>query len=176
MSSSNRPLAAAALAAVLGVPIVTIAAAAQEPAAGRDTTAAAQAIAVAPAETAYLLLDLGGKPLPARIETEWRCYEDVVAGTLRLREDGRWRLETTVRETCGSRSKMEQEDEDGIYRTEASTLRFLDDDGHRNGADRSRDGEIDLDHLDHGTLAEGGVLTVRLADGKTVLRFRREGT
>jgi hypothetical protein len=176
MSSSNRPLAAAALAAVLGVPIVTIAAAAQEPAAGRDTTAAAQAIAVAPAETAYLLLDLGGKPLPARIETEWRCYEDVVAGTLRLREDGRWRLETTVRETCGSRSKMEQEDEDGIYRTEASTLRFLDDDGHRNGADRSLDDEIDLDDLDHGTLAEGGVLTVRLADGKTVLRFRREGT
>ncbi|HVL18913.1 MAG TPA: hypothetical protein VM387_12975 [Gemmatimonadales bacterium] len=176
MSSSNRPLAAAALAAVLGVPIVTIAAAAQEPAAGRETTAAAQAIAVAPAETAYLLLDLGGKPLPARIETEWRCYEDVVAGTLRLREDGRWRLETTVRETCGSRSKMEQEDEDGIYRTEASTLRFLDDDGHRNGADRSLDDEIDLDDLDHGTLAEGGVLTVRLADGKTVLRFRREGT
>jgi hypothetical protein len=100
----------------------------------------------------------------------------VVAGTLRLREDGRWRLETTVRETCGSRSKMEQEDEDGIYRTEASTLRFLDDDGHRNGADRSLDDEIDLDDLDHGTLAEGGVLTVRLADGKTVLRFRREGT
>ena len=175
MSSSNRPLAAAALAAVLGGSIVTIAAA-QEPAAGRDTTAAAQAIAVAPAETPYLLLDLGGKPLPVRVETEWRCYEDVVAGTLRLREDGRWRLETTVRETCGSRSKMEQEDEDGIYRTEASTLRFLDDDGHRNGADRSLDDEIDLDDLDHGTLAEGGVLTVRLADGKTVLRFRREGT
>ena len=175
MSSSNRPLAAAALAAVLGGPIVTIAAAAQEPAAGRDTTAAAQAIAVAPAETPYLLLDLGGKRLPVRIEKEWRCYEDVVAGTLRLREDGRWRLETTVRETCGSRSKMEQEDEDGIYRTEGSTLRFLDDDGHRNRADWGLDGEIDLDDLDHGTLAEGGTLTVRLADGKTVLRFRREG-
>lgn len=175
MSRSNRPLAAAALAAVPGGPIVTIAAA-QEPAAGHDSTAAAQAIAVAPAETPYLLLDLGGKPLPVRIETEWRCYEDVVAGTLRLREDGRWRLETTVRETCGSRSKMEQEDEDGIYRTEGSTLRFLDDDGRRNGVDRSLDGQIDLDDLDHGTLAEGGVLTVRLAVGKAVLRFRREGT
>jgi hypothetical protein len=175
MSSSNRPLAAAALAAGLGL-IVTTGAGAQEPAAGRDTTAAAQAIAVAPAETPYLLLDLGGKPLPVRIEKEGRCYEDVVAGTLRLREDGRWRLETTVRETCGSRSKMEQEDEDGTYRTEGSTLRFLDDDGHRNRADWRLDGEIDLDELDHGTLAEDGVLTVRLADGKTVLRFRREGT
>jgi hypothetical protein len=173
MSSSNRLLAATVLAAGLGL-IVTTGAGAQEPAAAPDDAATPQVIAAAPAETPYLLLDLGGKPLPVRIEREWRCYEDVVAATLRLREDGRWRLESTVRETCGSRSKLEHENEDGTYRAQGSTLRFLDDDGRRNHADW--DGEIDLDDLDHGTLAEGGVLTVRLADNKTVLRFRREGT
>ena len=173
MSSSNRPLAAAALATMLGL-TVTARAGAQAPAEAPDSAAAPQAIASAPAETAYLLLELGGKPLPVRVEQS-RCHEDVVAGTLRLREDGRWRLETSVRETCGSRSKMEHDDEDGTYQAEGSTLRFLDDDGHRNRADWDFDGEIDLDDLDHGTLAEGGDLTVRLADGKTVLRFRREG-
>ena len=73
------------------------------------------------------------------------------------------------------RQPHEHDDEDGTYQAEGSTLRFLDDDGHRNRADWDFDGEIDLDDLDHGTLAEGGDLTVRLADGKTVLRFRREG-
>ena len=172
MSSSIRPLPAMALALVLGLTVNT-GAGAQTPAAAPDS-AAPQAIATAPAETPYLLLDLGGKPLPVRIE-KWRCHEDVVAGTLRLREDGRWRLETSVRETCGNRSKMEHDDEDGIYQAQGSTLRFLDDDGHRNRADWDFDGEIDLDDLDRGTLAETGDLTVRLADGKTVLRFRREG-
>ena len=104
MSSSNRPLAAAALATMVGL-TVTARAGAQAPAEAPDSTAAPQAIASAPAETAYLLLELGGKPLPVRVEQS-RCHEDVVAGTLRLREDGRWRLETSVRETCGSRSKM----------------------------------------------------------------------
>ena len=173
MTISTRPLAATATVAVLGF-TVTAGARAQDSAVP-ESLAFTQAIAAAPAEAPYLLLDLGGKPLPVRIEKEWRCYEDVVAGTLRLREDGRWRLETTVRETCGSRSEMEQEDEDGIYQTQGSSLRFLDDDGHRNRADWSLKGEIDLGDLDLGTMREGGVLTVRLADGKTVLRFRREG-
>jgi hypothetical protein len=70
---------------------------------------------------------------------------------------------------------MEHDDEDGTYQARGSTLRFLDDDGHRNRADWDLDGEIDLDDLDHGTLVEGGALTVHLADGTTVLHFRREG-
>lgn len=160
MSNPDRPLAAVAIAAALSLTV---------------TAAPAAQTAAAPAETRYVLVEVGGKGLPVQIEKEWRCREDVTAGTLRLREDGRWRLETTVRETCGDRAEMEHEDEDGRYRTEGTTIHFLDDDGNRNHADWSLRQEIDLDELDQGTPADGGTLTVRLADGKTVLRFRREG-
>ena len=69
---------------------------------------------------------------------------------------------------------MDQEDEDGTYRTQGATIHFLDDDGNRNDPEwslerrsiwTSSDGSID-----------GGTLTVRLADEKTVLHFRRQGT
>ncbi len=119
-------------------------------------------------------MDVGGKGLPVEIEREWRCRDEVTAGTLVLREGSHWRLQTRVRQTCGDRTEMDQEDEDGMYRTEGATIHFLDDDGNRNDADWSLEREIDLDELDHGSL-DGGMLTVRLADEKTVLRFRRQG-
>jgi hypothetical protein len=161
MTNSNLALAAAAIAAVVSLTVTV--------------GPAAQAVAAVPVETRYVLVDIGGKALPVEIEKGWRCREDVTAGSLILREDGQWRLETSVRETCGDRPAMEQEDEDGTYRAEGTTLHFLDDDGRRNRPDWNPGGEIDLDELDRGTLASGGTLTVRLADEKTVLRFRREG-
>jgi hypothetical protein len=178
MTNSNPAFSAIAIAAAVSL-TVTAAAAAQASPTTPDTSGpsrlAAQAPAGAPAETRYLLLDVGGKALPVEIEKGWRCREDVTAGTLLLREDGHWRLETSVRETCGDRPEMEHEDDDGTYRAEGPTLHFLDDDGNRNHADWNLGGEIDLDELDQGTMAAGGTLTVRLADEKTVLRFRREG-
>jgi hypothetical protein len=168
MPSTNRPLTAAALASVLGF-TVTIAARAQE------TAAAPQAVGAKPAGTRYLLLSVAGKPLPVRIAKEWSCHEDLVAGTLTLQEDGRWRLETTERETCGDRTNTDQEDEDGIYQTQGSTLRFLDDEGRRSHSEWSLHGDLDLDDLDRGTLTEDRDLTVHLVDRTTVLRFRREG-
>lgn len=178
MTNRIRPLAMLAVAATLSV-TATAAATAQVTAAAPDTTGAASHAAPAPAEAAaerrYTLVDVGGKGLPVEIEKEWRCRDEVTAGTLVLREDSRWHLETSIRETCGGRTKMDQEDEDGVYRTEGTTIRFLDDDGERNDADSSLEAEIDLDELDHGSIADGGLLTVRLADEKTVLRFRREG-
>lgn len=178
MTNSNRPLAAVAALAALSL-TVTAAAGAQVSPARPDTTgpsrSAAGADSAAPATTRYVLVDVGGKALPVEIDKEWRCREDLTAATLLLREDGRWRLETSVRETCGNRTEMEHEDEDGRYRAEGTTLHFLDDDGNRNHADWGLGGEIDPDELDQGTMADGGTLTVRLADEKTVLRFRREG-
>jgi hypothetical protein len=174
MANSNHSLAAA-VAAMLSVNLT--AAAAQASPGVPDSTGrpGAQIVAAAPAETRYVLVDVGGKALPVQTKKEWRCREDVTSGTLLLREDGHWRLETAVRETCGDRTETELEDEDGRYRAEGDTLHFLDDDGDRNRADWSLRGDIDLDELDQGTVADGGTLTVRLADDKTVLRFRREG-
>lgn len=178
MTNRNRTLAAVAAAAMLSLTVTPVASA-QATAGTPDTTRAAgpaaQAPAPAPAERRYALVDVGGKGLPVEIEKEWRCRDEVTAGTLVLREDSRWRLETSVREICGDRTKMDQDDEDGTYRTEGATIHFLDDDGNRNEADWSLEREIDLDELDHGTI-DGGTLTVRLADEKTVLRFQRQGT
>lgn len=177
MPNPNWPLAAVAVAATLSLTF-TAAATAQAAPTSADTTrssGAAQAAAAAEAENRYTLVDVGGKVLPVEIEREWRCRDEVTAGTLVLREGSRWRLETNIRETCGGRTEMDQEDEHGTYRTEGTTIHFLDDDGNRNDADWSLKREIDLDELDQGTMAEGGMLTVRLADEKTVLRFRRQG-
>ena len=50
-----------------------------------------------------------------------------------------------------------------------------DEDGNRNDAEWSVLPELDLDELERGTIADGSTLTVRLTDGKTMLRFRRQG-
>jgi hypothetical protein len=147
----------------------------------RDTSAtAAQAPAAqapadltAPPATTYKLVQVGGKPLPVEVEKEWRCREDVTAGTLTLRDDGRWLLETTAREVCGDRTTTEQDDDDGRYTVEGQTLRFLDDDGEENTKDWNIGKDVDLDDLRTGTLGTDGTLTVQLADEKTTLVFRR---
>ena len=131
---------------------------------------ATPAPAAAAAETRYTLTQVNGKALPVEVEKEWRCREEVTAGTLTLQGD-RWRLELAERETCGDRTKEDRDTDDGVYRTEGGTLRFLDDDG-RVEDDDDRD---DLDDLRSGTRAGDGTLTVELADGTTRLVFRPEG-
>ena len=127
-------------------------------------------------DTRYALVQVAGKPLPAQVEKEWRCREDVTAGSLTLSGDNRWLLETTTREVCGDRSEEDRDTEDGMYRTEGNTIRFLDEDG-REDTDRDwgtgSDSDIDLDDLSTGTSAADGTLRVQLADGRTTLLFRR---
>ena len=133
------------------------------------------ASAAAGTETRYSLASVSGKALPVEVEKELRCREDVTAGTLALRSDGRWRLETSRREVCGDRTEKDLDDDDGTYRTEGRTLRFFDGDGRENTDDWDLGREIDLDDLRTGTLAADGSLTVELADGKNRLVFRPEG-
>ena len=169
MHRGTRALAGAVVAAGLGIagPL-----AAQTSA---DSAApAAQARSAAPVETRYTLVQVAGRALPVETEKELRCRDEVTAGTLALRDDGRWRLETDTREICGDRTETDRDDEDGTYRTEGGTLRFLDEDGRENTSGWSLDRELDLDELAAGTLGDGGTLSVRLADDNTVLLFRRE--
>lgn len=147
----------------------------------RDTaTAAAPApgpeAAAAPgasATTIYQLAQVDGTALPVEVEKEWHCREDVTAGTLTLGGDGRWLLETTKREVCGSNTKTGIDTDDGRYIAEGQTLRFLDDDGDENTKDWDLGKDIDLDDFRTGTLGGDGTLTVQLADEKTTLVFRR---
>jgi hypothetical protein len=137
------------------------------PVAGGDTGSTAGAT------TAYRLTEVGGKALPVEVEKEWRCREDVTAGTLTLGTDGRWLLETTQRKVCGDRTTTELETDDGRYTTEGQTFRFFDDDGKENTKDWGIGKDIDLDDLRSGALGGDGTLTVRLADDETTVVFRR---
>jgi hypothetical protein len=131
--------------------------------------------APATATTRYVLVEVAGKALPALVEKEWRCREDVVAGALTLSDDGRWLLETTTREACGDRSTEDRDRDDGTYSSDGAALTFRDDDGHQSAERGSKVGtDIDLDELERGTIAGDGTLRVQLADARTTLVFRRE--
>jgi hypothetical protein len=129
--------------------------------------------APAAATTRYVLVEVAGKALPALVEKELRCREDVVAGVLTL-SDGRWQLETTTREACGDRSKEDRDRDDGTYSSDGAVLTFRDDDGHQNAERETVGTDIDLDELERGTIAGDGTLRVQLADARTTLLFRQE--
>lgn len=124
--------------------------------------------------TRYTLVEVGGNALPALVEKELRCREEVTDGALTLRDDGHWLLETTTREVCGDRTEEDRDTDDGTYSAQGATLRFLDDEGRVPSDDGWGIGtDIDLDELASGTLAGDGGLKVQLADGRTTLVFRR---
>lgn len=126
-----------------------------------------------PTATEYTLAQVAGKPLPVMVDKESHCEETVTAGTLTLSGENRWRLATVTSEVCGDRTDEDRDSDDGTYRTEGATIRFLDDDGDDSDRDRDLGKELDLDELQTGTIADDGTLTVRLADEKTTLVFRR---
>jgi hypothetical protein len=141
----------------------------------RASRLADAAPAPATATTRYVLVEIAGKALPALVEKEWRCREDVVAGALTLSDDGRWLFETTTREACGDRSKEDRDRDDGTYSSDGAALTFRDDDGHQSAERGLKVGtDIDLDELERGTIAGDGTLRVQLADARTTLVFRRE--
>lgn len=126
----------------------------------------------APTDERYRLLTIAGKPLPAVVEKERSCREEVTRGTVALGADSLWSLHVTTREVCGERSEEEFDTDGGRYSREGSSLRFHDDDG-----DDDRDWrlgeEMDVDDLKTGTVSSDGSLTVQMGDGKTSLVFRK---
>ena len=157
----------AALAATVAAPLM---AGAQS---SRPETAAASSGASL-GEVRYRLVQVAGRTLPAMVEQELRCKEEVMEGALTLRDDGRWVLETAIRETCGNRVTHERDTDDGTFTREGGTIRFLDDDGEvpSDGGWNVRT-DIDLEDLVTGALAGDGTLTAQLADERTTLVFRR---
>ena len=135
--------------------------------------AGSEAYAQSPDPTRYTLVAVRGKALPATVEKELRCREDVTAATLSLSGDGRWLLETATKEICGDRTEEDSDRDHGTYTMEGQKLSFLDDDGRENHDSGSGTGtDDDLDEFKSGTLAPDGSLTITLADG-TPLLFRK---
>ena len=143
--------------------------------AGAQTQSAEPATATAAAAAAaerYRLIEVAGNALPAEVEKEWNCRESVTRGALTLGADSLWTFRAAIREDCGDRAEVDNEEESGRYSTSGASIRF-----HHDDEDDDRDWElghdIDLDDLETGTLAADGTLTVRLEDGKTTLVFRK---
>ena len=126
------------------------------------------------AEARYQLVEVAGSKLPVVVEKEWRCQESVTRGTLTLESDSVWIFRSTVREECGSRAKVDNEIENGLYRRNGSTLRFYDaDEDPDEGKDWDLRVDLDLDDFESGSVAPDGALAVRLRDGETTLIFRQ---
>ena len=120
----------------------------------------------------YRLVTIAGAPLPAVVEKERSCREEVTQGSLALGSDSLWTLHLAVREVCGDRSEQESETEGGRYSREGGTIRFHDDDGD-DDRDWGLGHDVDVDDLKTGTVSSEGALTVQLEDGKTTLVFRK---
>jgi hypothetical protein len=81
------------------------------------------------AETAgtYRLTNLDAKQLPAGISMLGRCRLYLSDGIIVLVQDGRYRLNLSVQEICGDRSRQEEEIvKEGFYSLIGSNLRFGD--------------------------------------------------
>ncbi len=117
----------------------------------------------------YALIEIGGKPLPATVEIEDDCREDIVSATLTLNDDGTWKLESLERDVCpGKAGEDENESETGRYRVTGGTAEFLDDDGK---SQREKEGE-DLDDLSAATIA-ANIIRVKLGATETIAVFRK---
>lgn len=131
---------------------------------------AAVATQSAPEAETFTLVAVNGAGLPALVEEEEGCREEIVAGAITLEADGDWVLTTREREVCGERVEEEEEREEGTYEAEGDGIRFIDDDDDDDAGDRDQD-EVDIDELATGSRTAAG-LTVGLEAGGT-LTFRR---
>ena len=131
--------------------------------------AASEVVIAQSAAGTYALVQIGTNTLPATIETEDNCREEVVAATLTLDTNGTWRMERHERDVCADKTDNEQEVDTGRYRLTGNTIEFLDDDGK---TQQNEEGD-DLDDLSSGTI-EGSVLRVKLGRSEMIAQFRRQ--
>ena len=123
----------------------------------------------------YTLAQVEGRALPAVVEADGACRDELLSGTLTLAADGTWTLETVERELCeGQPSREDRETERGRYTLSGTAVAFTADDDAADDADAPADddgADVDIDEPASGTV-DGGTLTVRLREGQTVV-FRR---
>ncbi len=116
----------------------------------------------------YDLAEVGGKALPAVMEVEGDCREEVVSAVLTLNSNNTWKLERTERDVCGTKVDEEKESDDGRYKVSGNNIELLDSDG-KSQADEAGD---DLDDFNTGTV-QNNTITVKLGKTATVATFRK---
>ena len=114
------------------------------------------------------LVQVSGKALPAVMEVEDDCREEVISAVLTLNADNTWKLERVERDVCGTKIDEERETDDGRYKMSGTTIELLDDKG-KSQADEAGD---DLDDFHVGTL-QNNTITVKLGKTENVATFRK---
>jgi hypothetical protein len=114
------------------------------------------------------LVQVSGKALPAVLEVEGDCREEVVSAVLTLNADNTWKLERIERDVCGTKVEEESETDDGRYQVNGTTIQMLDGKG-KSQADEAGD---DLDDFSTGTL-QANTMTVKLGKTENVVTFRK---
>ena len=114
----------------------------------------------------FTLATVNDQALPQATETNTRCREEIVSGTITLANNGDWEFAYVERETCGTDVEEDRERESGDYTLQGQSVRFSDD------TDDFEADDLDVDELGVGVLSAAG-LTITLQDGRTVLFFRR---
>ena len=116
----------------------------------------------------WLLTRIGGEELPAMVEVDGGCREEVTVAVLTFEANNAWHLEWTEREICGDKVDEESESETGVFTFSGNNVELLD----GRGMTQQEDSGDDLDDLSTGTLA-GNTLTLRLGKTDRTATFRK---
>ncbi|MGH7461758.1 MAG: hypothetical protein ACREMA_12130 [Longimicrobiales bacterium] len=128
-------------------------------------TLASQAAGQAPGK--YRLVEVSGVQLPAVVELDNGCREEVDAASLTVESNGLWHFQASGREVCGDKTETETATDHGRWTMEGSTVRFIESDNDNGDGD---DDDIDV----HSGTLSGNTLRVRIGNSDRVLSFRKE--
>jgi hypothetical protein len=114
----------------------------------------------------YQLTRVGNDNLPAVIEQDEGCREEVNSATLMLDGSGGWTVTASGREVCKDEVETETETDSGKYTMDGKNIRFsgVDEDDDENGDD--------VFDMAHGVL-EGKTLTIVGPGGRSMVFMKK---
>jgi hypothetical protein len=119
---------------------------------------------------AYTLAQVDEVDLPVLLTEAEGCRREVTSATLSLQPDNRYRLDATVRQTCGETVEETSAVEEGSLEATGNDLTFTRDEKPVEPGETPAPFEIE--NLSTGTLDENG-LSVKIAGQEKVFVFRR---
>jgi hypothetical protein len=136
--------------------------------------AAQQAAPPAPYAGVYTLAQVDKADLPMLVSEKDGCKHEITAAKLTLTAESKYRLEATVRETCGEKTQEKTKTEQGSFSGDASKLTFTSAEQPTKAAEKAAAAPVDvgLARIASATFAEN-TLTVALDKEARVLIFRK---
>jgi hypothetical protein len=118
----------------------------------------------------YKLAQVDNADLPFVLGEADGCKREITAANLTLTADSKWKIEATVRQTCGEKIETKTETGEGMFAAQGAAIDL---DPATQKAEEDKDpANIKFLQLADATLSEN-VLKVRLTEDKNILSFRR---